>query len=484
MALSSLLLGLFLAVPAQEAMVAYHADHVFFAGNDAQHEAWLLVQDGKIAGIVGNENDLPPLCEVVDFGDAYLLPGFVAADAWLTGSGSQGDHSLGAHRRAFDNFNSYSDTTSLLSRGITTVYLSPDRSRLVGGRGAVVKTAGADRVLNAHSDLRIEMTSRAWDAPDYFRPPLPPTDANPDLVAIAQAPQSRAGAMMALRQSFDRSQQTGASFDVHDAAFAEWLASDAALRVATDSADDIRAAIELSREWKKPLVVVASHGLSEMARELNAAGAKVIFRAPLFWNLPEDPQWQPPASDSLAALGSPFAMAVANHGRWTWLLEAMAASKGYGADSSLALSSANQFAAEALGVASRVGRLLPGMDADFVVLDGAPLSATASVRETWVDGERVWDRAAVVDTSAQAVTEAAIAEPVVVRAGTLWSGIGEPLSGGVEVLLQGGKVVSAGRTVPHPPGARIVEAGANAHLTPGFIDSAAYLTGENKRLNQ
>ncbi|MBT3339823.1 MAG: amidohydrolase family protein [Planctomycetes bacterium] len=465
------------------ALVAYHADHVFNGWNDGQHEAWLLVQDGKIVGHVGREIDLPPLCEVVDFGDAFIMPGLVAADATLTGTGRQGDHSLGAHRRALDNFNPYRDTTSFLSRGVTTVYLSPDRYRLVGGRGAVVKTAGQNRILNSASDLRIELSHLAWNAPDYFRPPLPPTDANPDLIAIAQAPQSRAGAMMALRQSHERSQGDALAFDVHDAAFSQWLASNETLRVAVDSADDIRAAIALSREWARPLLVVGSHGLGEMAAELAAVGAKAIFRAPLFANLPEDTQWQAPDADTLSKLADaqlPFAVAVSAEGSWLWLLEAASAAVSYGAPQALALSSLTTIAAQTLGVDSQVGSLLPGMDADFIVLDGAPLSSTTSVRQTWVDGRRVWNRADMVDTSADSQQASQTAPAVVVRAGTLWSGKGDPLTGGVEVLLMGGKVVSAGRSVPHPPGARILEAGADAHLTPGFIDAAAHLTTERK----
>ncbi|MDG2309007.1 MAG: amidohydrolase family protein, partial [Planctomycetota bacterium] len=90
----------------------------------------------------------------------------------------------------------------------------------------------------------------------------------------------------------------------------------------------------------------------------------------------------------------------------------------------------------------------------------------SSVRQVYIDGERVWNRESLdaLDTDA-----------VVVRAGTLWTGDGAALSGGVEVLMQGGRIIAAGHQVPHPMGARIIEAGDDAHITPGFIDAKGYV---------
>jgi imidazolonepropionase-like amidohydrolase len=53
--------------------------------------------------------------------------------------------------------------------------------------------------------------------------------------------------------------------------------------------------------------------------------------------------------------------------------------------------------AEMLDVAERVGSLEVGKDADFVLLDGDPLSVYTKVLETWVEGKRVFDRASPAD---------------------------------------------------------------------------------------
>ena len=49
-------------------------------------------------------------------------------------------------------------------------------------------------------------------------------------------------------------------------------------------------------------------------------------------------------------------------------------------------------AAEMLDLQDRVGSLTVGKDADLVILDGDPLSTFTKVEQTWVEGEKVFDR--------------------------------------------------------------------------------------------
>jgi imidazolonepropionase-like amidohydrolase len=48
--------------------------------------------------------------------------------------------------------------------------------------------------------------------------------------------------------------------------------------------------------------------------------------------------------------------------------------------------------AQMLSLDQRVGSLEPGKDADLVVLSGDPLSYKTHVLETWVEGQKVFDR--------------------------------------------------------------------------------------------
>jgi imidazolonepropionase-like amidohydrolase len=58
----------------------------------------------------------------------------------------------------------------------------------------------------------------------------------------------------------------------------------------------------------------------------------------------------------------------------------------------LALRAVTRTPAELLGLADQTGALEPGLWADLVVLSGPPLSVWSHVEETWVAGERVFDR--------------------------------------------------------------------------------------------
>ena len=48
--------------------------------------------------------------------------------------------------------------------------------------------------------------------------------------------------------------------------------------------------------------------------------------------------------------------------------------------------------AEMMDLQDRIGTLEPGKDADFIILDGDPFSVYTHVLETWIEGERVFDR--------------------------------------------------------------------------------------------
>jgi cytosine/adenosine deaminase-related metal-dependent hydrolase len=45
-----------------------------------------------------------------------------------------------------------------------------------------------------------------------------------------------------------------------------------------------------------------------------------------------------------------------------------------------------------LDLQDRIGSLKVGKDADFILLSGDPLSVYTKVTQTWVDGEKVFDR--------------------------------------------------------------------------------------------
>jgi hypothetical protein len=73
-------------------------------------------------------------------------------------------------------------------------------------------------------------------------------------------------------------------------------------------------------------------------------------------------------------------------------LEAAKAVRYGGVDPHEALKMITTGPARQLGVGDRTGRLAEGLDADFVIWNGHPLSVYSRVEQTWVDGRRYFDR--------------------------------------------------------------------------------------------
>ena len=259
---------------------AYKAAKIYVDGETVHEDAFLLVRDGKVAAVVADEAELPPFLAITDLGEVTVMPGLVAADSPLTGNGNQGDRSMAAHRRAYDDFDPFLDMDRVLERGITSFYLSPDRRRLVGGRGAVVKAAGSDRVLTEVGDLRVSLRPEAYNPPVYFRPPIPPTNENPIVPAERQAPMTRAGALLALRESAVGS-QWGAE-DLHSRAMARFLRDKGTLRVAAEADGEIRGALELADAWDTPIVIDGGSEADDLASALAGLRASVVFHPPIF----------------------------------------------------------------------------------------------------------------------------------------------------------------------------------------------------------
>ncbi len=163
--------------------------------------------------------------------------------------------------------------------------------------------------------------------------------------------------------------------------------------------------------------------------------------------------------------------------------------------------------AEMLGLARRIGSIAPGKDADLAVLSGPPFSVYTQVLETYIEGERVFERSRPGDlrhaTGGFAVAAryppppiagarpevpparrdpplgdtgrtvsppaAGESEGILIHADWLFPIDREPIRDGA-VLIQAGKVARIGpRTeVPAPAGAALYRAIA---ATPGLIDA-------------
>ncbi|TWT42268.1 imidazolonepropionase [Phycisphaerae bacterium RAS1] len=445
----------------------------------------VIVRDGKIVAVgAKNAIEIPPDLPVVNLRDASICPGFVSAGSSIAGR-HQGDYAVGGDYRAIDAYDSYARYQRTLARGTTTAHLDPGGHMLVSGRGAIVKLAGdaALRVLSSEADLAINLG--VFDPPAVQEPPFYASSDVAIQPAKPQRPDSRLGQFLELDERIaaigkprpavkPRRVEDRPACDVHGLGFEEAWQAKLPLRVQVRLAADIDGAIQFVARHKRSAYLVGVADGGKLTDDLLRSGLPVVLRLESEFRQPEanlggDPEAFEPslrvAGQLARAQGkSGAALKVALSGREGDLAEdlrmAAALARRGGMPADQALAAITRVPAEILGIDGRVGSLAPGKDADLVVLSDDPTQLAASVLRVYVDGV--------------AAFSAPETKAVVIRAGRIWVGDGSVVRDG-SILVEDGKIKAVGQRVAQPPFSQVIDAGADAFVTPGFIDAHGHL---------
>lgn len=456
--------------------VAVHCGTLYVSPTVTHEDAWLVVRDGKVAAIVTDgqpPDDLP----VVDASDKTVIPGLVIADTDLSGHGDD-EYNVTPDFVALDGFDFLREFEVPLSGGVTTVYLAPGRNRLVPGQGSVVKLAGDDmvhRVLAETACLRLTLGALSTQAPPVFEPTVFPTADDPLEPARRQYPSARISQLATLRDLFREAQTTenggptgpGPVENRYDSEPLRLAAlGRLPLRIAAQEAADVRRALAFADTLGQVPILENPIEVAPLASQLR--GVPVVFRAPMRLSesnpggenrLDERPVERPENPGIAARAGAKVALAPGRNDDLSDMLLLAGIAVRFGLPEEAALAAVTSTAAEMLGVADRVGTLEVGKDADFAVLSGRPLAVGTMVEQTWVDGEKVYQRE--VESSLLAL-----------RAPEILTGTGETIRDGV-VLIEDGRIKGVGADLAVPYGARIVE--IDGVVAPGFVDANSTL---------
>ena len=434
----------------------------------------IIVRDGRIVA-VGRDLEVPADLTLIELRDETIVPGFVDAGSSLGGAHT-GNESVSGRYDALDAFDPYAEHKLTLARGTTTVHLDPGGHRLVSGRGGVVKLAGerSGRVLKRRADLAVNFG--VFDPPSLWEFPFVASSDEAIKTPRRQRPDSRLGQYLELEyriadvttlleQAGKPWQQRGDT-DVHALAFAEAWASGSPLRIEVRRAADIEGALSvLRRHGRNGYLVGVSEG-DRLRKALLTAGVPVVLRMEQPYSRTErnygpNPDVYVPdlrVAGRLSAHG--IALTGIQGDRQTDLRMIAALAMRGGMSEQDALAAVTRVPAEILGVADRVGSLAPGRDADFAVLTGPPLGVSSHVSRIYVEGREVF--------------RAPPSDALVIKAGTIWVGDGRVIHD-ASILVENGKIAALGSRVPHPPFAKVIDAGRDGFVSPGFIDAHGHL---------
>lgn len=415
---SLLVLAVVASAPAgaQQRPVVLRGASVLTPAGDWIAGATVVLSGGKIAA-VGRDVSVPRDAEIVDLTGKYLMPGLVDAMASIGISGSdlnEASNPVAPELRAFEAYNPFAPfgggkpgpirNQEALSGGVTTMYIAPADASLIGGQGAVVKTAGASL------DSLIVREPAAIDMTLGEPPKRPARSQNRDpFTRMAEVAMIRQALIKAQEYAANRQRNPNHPRDLGMEALGRLLRREIPARIQANRASDIRVAMGLAEEFNFDLVLDGAASAMQHKEQLAAKKIPVVLGQvshPFVSNeeIPDRSDYPPVderAPGQLAAAGVKVALAsfsrafgtLAPAGTGKWLLLDGAVAAGYGMSERDILRAVTINPAEILGVANRVGSLAPGKDADVVVLDGPPLSVRTWVERVYVNGELVHHRA-------------------------------------------------------------------------------------------
>lgn len=400
-----LLLLFVLAAPLAAQPTAYIGATIYPISGPPIENGMLIVEDGKIVEVGPVRANLAGI-QQVDLSGKVLMPGLVDTHSHI-GEGDGGDRSSALHPevRILDAIDPLSDTfKKARAGGLTTLNIMPGSGHLMSGQTVYLKPRRAQTI----DDLVF-----CDDLLNGICGGMKMANGTNSIRENGPFPGTRAKSAAMVRSLFLKAQQYREKKeaaedddmpprDLEMEALLEVMDGRRIVHFHTHRQHDILTALRLGEEFGfTPVLHHVSEGW-KVADEIAAAGA------PASIIVLDSPGGKIEADELYITTGGVMERAgvdVAYHtddyitDSRLFLRSAALGVRG-GMSRDAALESLTLAGARMLGLDDRIGSLEVGKDADFIVLSGDPLSVYTHVEQTYIDGEKVFDRADAEDRKA------------------------------------------------------------------------------------
>jgi imidazolonepropionase-like amidohydrolase len=364
----------------------------------------LVVRDGRIEA-VGAEGAvaIPADAERVDVAGRTLLPGLVCTHSHVGEPwGADESGPIQPEVRAFDGMDVRAASVHRArAGGLTTINCMPGSGHLISGQTVYLKLRQGDTLeelaYRFEDGAPMGGLKMANGTNPQGEPPFPGTRAKSAALVRQRYVQAQEYRTKLAQAAGDASKAPARDLGLE--ALVEALEGRRIVHHHTHRHDDILTVLRLADEFDLRVVL---HHVSDgwkVADEIAAAGVGV---SAILVDAPGGKQEALDLSFGTAAALHAAGVRVALHTDdyitdSRLFLRSAALAVRAGLPRAQALEAVTLAGAEMLDLAERVGSLRPGKDADFIVLDGDPLSVYTHVQQTWVEGRKVFDRADPAD---------------------------------------------------------------------------------------
>ena len=400
----SILLALFLlgcsavSAVAQEKPQAFVGARILPIAGDPIENGVLVVHRGKITHVGDSSTSVPRDATRHDASGMVLMPGLVDTHSHVGGPwAADGSEPIQPDCRVLDAINVRdAGLQKAQAGGITTANIMPGSGHLMSGQTLYVKFRDAESIedlLIRTKEGRIAGGMKMANGTNSQRKkPFPGTRGK-----AAALVRSRFVAAQEYRRKVEAAKGDASKLPDRDLAMEgllEVLDGERVVHHHTHRHDDIRTVLRLQEEFGFRLVlqhVSEAWKIADVIAEAKVPCSIILLDSPGGKLEAIDLEWKTGGVLEKAGVVTAFHTDDPVNDSRLFLRSAGFAVRG-GMSREGALRGVTLAAAEMLDLQDRIGSLEKGKDADFVILDGDPLSAFTMIQQTWVDGEKVFDR--------------------------------------------------------------------------------------------